>query len=183
MPLRANLAPRQTLLYDLDREQIIRYDDRRASIPFLGILLSMRSRCEFCSPGYDLVMPEWPDFFPPCDCPPHDAQPATGCVYRILSGEEPAPGDFRSHREMFPEQKFDDECDACGLSVYAEAADAVRMRRRIPRLRKGTIAIGTLKAVLGKIKYTSKGNRDSHHTWWLTPGIEPWLLFEAWAGE
>ena len=41
---------------------------------------------------------QWPDYFPD-DCPPQDAQPATGDVYRLVKQNPPESRDFIPLRE------------------------------------------------------------------------------------
>ena len=41
---------------------------------------------------------QWPDYFPD-DCPPQDAQPATGDVYRVVKQNPPESKDFIPFRE------------------------------------------------------------------------------------
>jgi hypothetical protein len=123
----------------------------------------------------------WPDFFPD-DCPPDDAEPASGEVYRITGRRNPKNRDFLSYREQRgPDAEFSQpECIVCGLSVYRDIEDISRMRlrrRRVPKLRKRLyIAKGLLNPSLGKIKATGH-HEKSHHTWWVPTGVEAWQHF------
>jgi hypothetical protein len=121
---------------------------------------------------------QWPDYFPD-DCPPAEAQPASGQVHRLIAGQGPTNQDFRPYREIYPMRKFDaPECMVCGLSVYRDIADIARLKARVPAMRKRLIADGVLQPSLGKILHTP-GREKSHHTWWTPVGAEPWLIFEV----
>ena len=111
----------------------------------------------------------------PDKCPPDDAQPAVGQVFRLVDGT-PSVKDFRSHYELNPDQTWPDLCLACGLSVFTDAADAEKIRARFPALRTRSIAHATLDGTVGVIKPTGK---RSHRTWWLPEDSEPWLAFEV----
>ncbi|HZP66398.1 MAG TPA: hypothetical protein VFB32_08810 [Rudaea sp.] len=119
----------------------------------------------------------------PDGCPPADATPPTMTVFRITYARTPSPKDFETHRQLYPRIKFDDECDACGISVYLTFDDADKRRRRIPRLKKrGRVAVAQLSPQWGLIKNTSAGDNgkhDSHHTWWIAVGTQPWTIFEV----
>ncbi|MCP2726873.1 hypothetical protein [Limnofasciculus baicalensis] len=81
---------------------------------------------------------EWPDHFP-SGCPPQNANNASGEVYRLIKHDSPTPKDFKSWREENKEKDCPNgvtECQACGLSVYTEKADACRVIRTIPRFKK-----------------------------------------------
>ena len=60
---------------------------------------------------------QWPGYFPD-DCPPQDAQLATGDVYRLVKQNPPESKDFVPLREKKTSEDFGEkECQACGLSV------------------------------------------------------------------
>lgn len=108
----------------------------------------------------------WPDFYPD-DCPPEDAEPASGEVYRMIRGRTPQEKDFKSYQEMRgPDAEFSQpECVVCGISVYTDIEDISRMRarlqQRVPKLRERKfIAKGILNSSLGKILPTN--NTKSH---------------------
>ena len=55
---------------------------------------------------------QWPDYFPD-DCPPQDAEPATGEVYRVVKQNPPDSKDFMSQRERKRRKNFGEkECQA-----------------------------------------------------------------------
>lgn len=70
----------------------------------------------------------------PVNCPPGDAQEASGNVYMLVSENPPKPEDFLSkrekHRDKPPFEPNEKECRACGLSVYTEIAELLYVRSR-----------------------------------------------------
>lgn len=123
---------------------------------------------------------QWPDYFPD-DCPPQDAQPVTGEVYRLVKKDPPESRDFIPFREKKPSEDFGEkECQACGLSVLKNIEDAVRMKSRARGMEKRLVAKGTLSPHLGRIKRTpSRRFGRSHHTWWVPTEVQPWRIFHV----
>ena len=120
---------------------------------------------------------KWPEFFPE-SCPPQDSSDATGGVYRLINGSTPGKRDFKSYREINPSKPYEvPECQVCSLSVYTDKAGIIQLKNRVPATRKKSVSYGELNASYGKIKHTPyKG--DSHHSWWVTPESQPWLIFK-----
>ena len=102
----------------------------------------------------------------PDDCPPATAEEITELriVYRLVWHDPPTDCDFRSQRAENPHQIFPGvtECQACGLSVFFNRADAER-RTRSGRLQGAMIGEVTLTRGAGRI---AKTGRRSHYTWW-----------------
>ena len=101
----------------------------------------------------------------PDDCPPDAAAEITEprLVYRLVRHNPPIDDDFRSQRAEKPDAIFSvDECQACGLSVYARPRDAARQAAR-PNLRGTVVCRVRLIRGAGRILKTG-GN--SHYTWW-----------------
>ncbi len=122
---------------------------------------------------------QWSDYFP-ADCPPQDAQPATGEVYRLVKKNPPESGDFIPFREKDPTANVRDECQACGLSVVRDAEDTLRIKRRARGMKKRLVAKGTLSPCFGRIKHTpSSVSGRSHHTWWVPTEVQPWRVFRV----
>lgn len=117
---------------------------------------------------------EWPDFFPK-ECPPKTASPTNGNVFRLLNSSSPKEKDFKSYFELGKAEKA---CKSCGLSVYTDFGDILKKVKRIPAFRKKKIASGLLTPDMGSMKHTPFQN-DSHHTWWLSRGAQPWLIFQV----
>lgn len=73
------------------------------------------------------------DHLPP-NCPPEDAQPASGDVYMFVNENPPSSNDFLSKREKHPDkppfEPNEKECRACGLSIYTEISDLLNIRSR-----------------------------------------------------
>jgi hypothetical protein len=123
----------------------------------------------------------WPFHFPE-DCPPVDAVPCSGVVFRLVAGEPPGPGDFLSWRDEGKGEGLEGDqlCRTCGLSVNRELADAkkllARMRKKVPGYRNNFVASGELVPRAGKIKPTpSRLAGRSHCTWWVPAGFRPWV--------
>ncbi len=101
----------------------------------------------------------------PDDCPPSEAEEilAARIVFRLVSTNPVTLNDFRSQRALRPEAKFDvSECQARGLSVFADRAD-IEKTRRLPKFRSWSICQVQLEAGAGYIQQTGGW---SHHTWW-----------------
>ena len=101
----------------------------------------------------------------PEDCPPDEAKgisvPLT--MYRLVRNDPPTDDDFRSQRDLRPDTRFNvSECEARGLSLFAEPLDAQALTRR-RNLKDMAICQLTLTEGAGHIMQT--GGR-SHHTWW-----------------
>lgn len=102
----------------------------------------------------------------PEGCPPDAAEEiaASREVFRLVRNSPPTMDDFRSQRAEKPVQTFPGvkECQARGLSVFAERRDSERALK-LPTLRGRLICRLRLEAGAGRIQQTG---RPSHHTWW-----------------
>ena len=102
----------------------------------------------------------------PEDCPPETAEEITEprLVYRLVRNNPPTDADFRSQRAEKPylELRNITECQARGLSVFANRTDAER-RSKSGQLLGTMVCEVTLSQGAGRIAKT--GSR-SHHTWW-----------------
>ena len=123
---------------------------------------------------------EWPDFYPE-NCPPPEAEPASGTVYRLVRNDPPQAEDFLSTWEEFPGRFPEPTIQISGVSVYRDPQDIERLKNRIRHLRNRKTAKGELNSTLGFIQPT-KGRERSHHTWWIPIGAEPWLVFKVIVG-
>ncbi len=116
--------------------------------------------------------PDWPD-----GCPPTDAVPPTGRIYRLVGGAPLLPEHFLSYHESGKPIPPDRECDARGLSVFTDPRDARNYLAKYPYL--GTaIAAGGLSAADGRFKPTPRRPAPSHATWWPFPGRPRHVLFQ-----
>ena len=117
--------------------------------------------------------PCWPEHYP-AECPPQESRPASGRLYRALKQPAPNPEDFKSHRELHPDEKLGANlrCRACGLSVFADRDRLVKACRTLPTLRDSrAFAILELSPIHGKMMLTE--NRiPSHTTWWAPIGCD-----------
>jgi len=109
----------------------------------------------------------------PNGCPPAEAQAATGEFYRLVTSDPPVKRDWQTHAELGLGMKGN-VCNWCGLSIYADAADARdNYRRVVERFGPEGTRIGSLIARLllqpihGLMQPTpNRRFPDSHHTWW-----------------
>src|SRR5688572_27068002 len=103
----------------------------------------------------------------PEDCPPEDAEIASGIVFRLIRSTPSSESDFLSFRELNPTKTYDlPECIVGGISVYRELSDLISMQNRVPSQRKKKIAKAQLQPNDGKLKNTPSFE-PSHHTWWI----------------
>ena len=119
---------------------------------------------------------EWPDFYP-ANCPPVEAEPASGTVYRLVRNNPPRMEDFRTPFEENP-GRFNNKPSIknCGLSVHTDMQDSEqlqKMTKMIPRFKNSQIAEGELNPTLGLIQHTPSSKYKSHHSWWVPVGTEP----------
>ena len=112
---------------------------------------------------------DWPN-----ECPPNDAVPAEGTVYRLVKNNPCEQNDFRSHRELGKLPNAD-PCLRCGLSVFRDIADAKHQHCAYPKL-GNFIARANVNATHGRTKLT-QGQQPSHTTWWPHEDIERHTLF------
>jgi hypothetical protein len=120
---------------------------------------------------------DWPEHFPEL-CPPDSSREPKEKVYRFVKQNPPSENDFISHRLLYADKVFSDECRACGLSVFTEMADVLSMRKRYNALRKKLLAVGNLSSDVGKILSTPGKYAKSHHTWWVPSGVEVSTIFK-----
>lgn len=116
----------------------------------------------------------WPDYFPE-QCPPSDARQDDLKVFRLVTSSPPTADDFLPTTIESPHRKFTGEelCMACGVSVFKNIADIIKMRDRFKPLRTKKIAYGTITFSDGLVKETGQ---PSHVTWWLQTN-EPHATF------
>lgn len=101
----------------------------------------------------------------PEGCPPDAAEEIAALreVFRLVRNSPPTLDDFKSQRAEKPDAVFQvSECQARGLSVFAERRDSERALK-LPTLRGRLICRLRLEGGAGRIQQTG---RPSHHTWW-----------------
>lgn len=98
------------------------------------------------------------------NCPPNDAEAASGDVYRCAKNNPPHTEDMKTHEESgrLPDA---DPCLRRALSVFRKQADAEHQLRLFRRWRKRYILRATLTAQHGLVKLTS-GKQPTHTSWW-----------------
>lgn len=124
---------------------------------------------------------KWPKHIP-SNCPPDEAVPAAGLVYRLVRHNPPEPGDFQSWRDEAGRDPRDADksllCRSFAMSVYSTLSSARRRLRLFkPRLNKEpfvAIAAGTLRPDIGVMLET--GSQD-HISLWVQLGRHPHRLF------
>ena len=111
-----------------------------------------------------------------------EAEPASGTVYRLVRYNPAQAKDFKTPFEENP-KRFDNRPTIrnCGLSIHTDPQDSEKLKNRIPKLRKRQIAEGELNPTLGMIQHTPS-LEQSHHSWWVPLGAEPWIVFNIISG-
>ena len=112
------------------------------------------------------------------NCPPEEAELASGTVYRLVRHDPPQAEDFLSTWEEFPGRFPEPDIRISGASVYTNPKDIPRLKNRIGHLRNRKTTKGELNPTLGRVQHTPSIEK-SHHTWWIPVGAEPWLVFEV----
>ena len=120
---------------------------------------------------------KWPDFYP-ANCPPAEAESASGTVYRLVNHDPAQAEDFKTPWEEYRGRFEPPDIINCGVSVHTDPQDSEKLRNRIGKFRKRQIAEGELNPTLGMIQHTPSPEK-SHHAWWIPIGAEPWLVFNV----
>ena len=120
---------------------------------------------------------EWPDFYP-VNCPPAEAEPALGTVYRLVRHDPVQAEDFKTPWEEYPGRFKEPTIINCGVSVHTDPQDSEKLKARIPKFRNRQTAEGDLNPAFGMIQHTPSSER-SHHAWWIPIGAAPWIVFNV----
>ena len=122
----------------------------------------------------------------PAGCPPADAGPAGGTVFRIVADDPPVNDDFLSAAELGrqppPKLTRAQACRRHALSVYRSIDDARHHVSVFP----GTgrfIAAGVLVPDCGMTKDTPNPTHPSHVDWWCYDGIDRYRGFAVIEGQ
>lgn len=113
----------------------------------------------------------FPDHFPE-DCPFSNARNIQMEAYRWVGNDPPQPQDFVPLSQQRGGLSFSDsnsECQACGLSVFVDAQDAILAQKCSKSLRGKRLAVGIIEPESGKVAPTPRDG-NSHHTWWPYAG-------------
>ena len=128
------------------------------------------------SEGDSLTKLTWPDFYPE-NCPPAEAEPASGTVYRLVKHDPARAEDFKSVFEENPRGAIKKKTvKIYGLSVHRDLSDSERLKKRSKKFKNRQIAKGSLNPTLGMIQHTPS-IEESHHTWWVPVEAKPWTVF------
>lgn len=109
----------------------------------------------------------------PEKCPPEDAAAAELRAYHFCRAVPPAADDFMPLIKRGPSRPFKDaaeQCQACGVSIYANREDAIALADAIPLFRKRLLAVVIITPDDGVVKHTPTTDRASHHTFWPRAG-------------
>jgi hypothetical protein len=119
----------------------------------------------------------WPKHFP-SGCPNSDAASASGVVYRLVTNDPPTADDFLSYWTMFPGTEWGErKCKACGLSVFSNRDDAIKLLQ-LPKFQNCRVAASSvLTDAHGVTNPTPNHLSPSHVTWWVPLGVEVQPLF------
>lgn len=115
------------------------------------------------------------------NCPPEDAEPASGIVYCLVWNNPPQEKDFIPAIERNPRiRKKGSEKEIClahGFSVFTNIEEVLQVKKEFSVFKSAEPAVGELTSECGLIKNTPSRERYSHHTWWPPDGMEIWTLF------
>lgn len=98
------------------------------------------------------------------DCPPHDAEPASGRVCRCAKSNPPKTRDTQTHEEQGRSPNAA-PCLRRTLSVLRSQGDAAHQIRLFRRWKRRFILSAELDHVHGKTKPTS-GQQHTQTSWW-----------------
>ena len=124
---------------------------------------------------------KWPHFYPE-NCPPAEAEPASGKFYRLVVHDPAQEEDFKTPFEENP-RRFSNKPDIknCGLSVQTDIRGIKQLKKAtkwVPRFKNSQIAEGELNPMLGLIQHTPSPEYKSHYSWWIPIGAKPWVVFK-----
>jgi hypothetical protein len=111
----------------------------------------------------------------PQDCPPKDAESASGVVFRVAKTNPPSREDFKSHEEL-GKKSNGSQCLRVGLSVFQTFDDAEHLTQLIPKLGRYVLR-GQLQPSNGVVKQTPGRQHPTHTTWWPYDGVDRAELF------
>lgn len=105
------------------------------------------------------------------DCPPADAEPAEGWVFRGSKNNPPIAADLQTADETG--RLVDaDPCLRKALSVFRSRLEAEHQARLFRRWKRKYIVQAELTSEHGKIKLTPTKDRPSHTSWWPSAQLD-----------
>lgn len=104
------------------------------------------------------------------NCPPKEATPAGGGVYRCCQA---SPPDARDMETVEEQNRYPDEpaCKRRALSVYRSRKEALHQLRSFRRWKTKHLAAGHLKPEHGCTLPTPSRSKPSHVSWWPAPSM------------
>ena len=106
------------------------------------------------------------------DCPPVEALPAAGEVFRCCKHNPPKDVDMMTHEETDRAEDAD-PCIRRALSVFRTQEDAIHQIRAFKRWPKKRIARATLRPEHGFTLLTPAHERPTHTSWWPASPLNP----------
>lgn len=101
----------------------------------------------------------------PGHCPPDDANPYAGTLYRAAKKFPPNKRDMLSVIEQGRRTDAQD-CRSWGLSVWVDEAAARHAREIVPFFRTCSIVKFTVDEDNGELMHTPSNDQPNHHTYW-----------------
>lgn len=99
-------------------------------------------------------------------CPPADAGPASGNIYRMVKSFPPSPNDFDSDVSRNAPNHDRDNCNCWGCSVLVDEAAVESALGLFKFWRKRYIVACEVAPGDGVIKHTASNSQAAHHTFW-----------------
>lgn len=104
----------------------------------------------------------------PAPCPPEDATERSIEAYCFCYSVPPTEDDFvplATTGAARPFTNLEKECQACGISLYLDIADAHNLGQ-VPKFREMILVAVEITPSDGVVKHTHTRDRPSHHTLW-----------------
>jgi len=117
---------------------------------------------------------QFPAECPTKACPPEDAVPTNGRIWRIVKNDPPTADDFQTYLELGKAMGAA-PCRRCGLSVQITEKDARHMAETFNYL-GNHLASANLGSDRGVVRQTG---RVPHHTWWPDERTPRYAGFEV----
>jgi len=111
-----------------------------------------------------------PDIVP--NCPPNNAKPASGILYKVTKGFPPEQNDFDSDVERKAKNHDPTKCDCWGCSVWVDAEGVNTGLNLFQFWKRRHVVAAHVCATDGVLKHTPSNSQPRHHTFWKTYGID-----------
>lgn len=113
------------------------------------------------------------DFFEdlPQNCPPSNAKiPDDEIYFRLTDSFPPSIKDFYSHKRLFPNRNYKDECIARAISLLKTAKECEK-KKKLPYFKNKNKCV--IKVTLNKASGVVKKTGRKHVSWWMSLGFNP----------